>query len=285
MEFNRFDVSAKELVWDDPSAWLERFAIGPRGPIEVIDSDITTVTAAADKVVKVGGPDPYLVDLELQSYHETSLTRTLWFRQVALDYRHDLPVLTVLVLLCKEANSPGLTGVYERQLPDGWQTNRYNYRVVRLWREDPEPYVTAGVNLVPLAPLANVTVEALPGLVRRMAARIDSEPRPRADKLWTATYLLMGLRYTDELVAQLLEGVQTMRESTTYQAILREGREEGRISGERRMLLRQGTKRFGEPDATAVAALEAIQDIDRLEALGERILDPDLHDWNDLLRM
>ena len=65
---------------------------------------------------------------------ETSLTRTLWFRQVALDYRHDLPVLTVLVLLCKEANSPGLTGVYERQLPDGWQTNRYNYRVVRLWR-------------------------------------------------------------------------------------------------------------------------------------------------------
>jgi len=67
MEFNRFDVSAKELVWDDPSAWLERLEIRPRGPIEVIDSDITTLTAAADKVVKVGGPDPYLVDLELQS--------------------------------------------------------------------------------------------------------------------------------------------------------------------------------------------------------------------------
>jgi len=71
-----------------------------------------------------------------------------------------------------------------------------------------------------------------------------------------------------------------MRESTTYQAILREGWEEGRISGARRMLFRQGTKRFGEPDATTVAALEAIQDIDRLEALGERILDPDLHDWD-----
>ena len=49
MEFNRFDVSAKELVWDDPAAWLERFAIGPRGPVEVIDSDITTLTASADK--------------------------------------------------------------------------------------------------------------------------------------------------------------------------------------------------------------------------------------------
>ena len=43
MEFNRFDVSAKELVWDDPHAWIVRFGIGLRGPIEVIDSDITTL--------------------------------------------------------------------------------------------------------------------------------------------------------------------------------------------------------------------------------------------------
>ena len=227
MEFNRFDVSAKELVWDDPAAWLERFAIGPRGPVEIIDSDITALTASADKVLKVGGLNPYLVDLEPHSYHDTSLTRTLWFRQVALDYRHDLPVLTVLVLLCKEANSPGLSGTYERQLPDGWQTNRYNYRVVRLWQEEPEAYLTAGVNLVPLAPLTGVpeSEEGMRGLVRRMAERINAEPEPRAAKLWTATYLLMGLRFSEELAFHLLEGVQNMRESTTYQAILREGTE------------------------------------------------------------
>jgi hypothetical protein len=70
-----------------------------------------------------------------------------------------------------------------------------------------------------------------------------------------------------------------MRESTTYQAILREGR----ITGEQKLLLRQGTKRFGEPDATAAAAIEAIQDVDRLEVLGERILDPGLESWDDLL--
>jgi len=95
----------------------------------------------------------------------------------------------------------------------------------------------------------------------------------------------MGLRYPDELTTQLLEGVQATRESTTYQAILREGRQEGRIAGEQRMLLRMGTKRFGEPDAKVVAAIEAIQDLERLEVMGERILDPDLRDWEDLLRM
>ncbi len=280
MEFNRFDVSAKELVWDDPAAWLARFGIGSPGPVEVIDSDITALTAAADKVLKIGGSGPYLVNIELHSYHETNLQRTLWFRQVALDYRHDLPVLTVLVLLCKEANSPSLTGGYERQLPDGWLTNRYNYRVLRLWKEDPEAYLTAGVRLVPLAPLTDVREPDLPGLVQRMAARINGEPRPRAARLWTATYLLMGLRFPDELTFSLLEGVQTMHESTTYRKIINDGR----LEEARRFLIRQGTKRFREPDATTVNALEAIRDIDRLEAIGERIVDPDLDGWEDLLR-
>jgi len=178
-------------------------------------------------------------------------------------------------------------------MPDGWQTNRYNYRVVRVWGEDPEPYLTAGLNLVPLAPLANVIVEALPGLVRRMAGRINAEPPPRAAKLWTAAYLLMGLRYSEELASQLLEGVQKMQESTTYQAILREGRNEGRnegliegrITGEQQLLVRQGTKRFGKPDTPILAAIEAIRDVERLEALGERILDPDVRDWDNLLRI
>jgi hypothetical protein len=290
MEFNRLDVSAKELIWDEPAAWLDRYAVGPPGPVEVIDSEITTMTASADKVLKVGGEQPYLVVLEPHSYHDSNLVRTLWYRQVALDHRHGLPVLTILILLCKEANSPNLDGKYERQLPDGWETNRYNYRVIRLWEEDPESYLTAGVNLVPLVPLTKVTEteEVLRGLVRRMTDRISAEPEPRAAKLWTATYFLMGMRYPDELVSRLLEGVQNMRESTTYQAVLKEGREEGRIegrvAGEQRLLLRLGTKRFGEPDAATIAAIEAIQDIDRLDALGERIVDMGIQTWDELLR-
>jgi predicted transposase YdaD len=295
VEFNRFDVSAKELVWDDPAAWLERFGIGPPGPVDVIDSDITALTAAADKVIRVSGPEPYLVNLEFQSSHAADLVETLWFRQAALFRRHRLPVLTVLVLLRRQANSPSLTGSFEIRMRDGWQTNKYNYRVVRMWGEDPEPYLTSGVNLVPLAPLTNITKGELPGLVRRMDGRISAEPRPSALKLWTATYLLMGLRYSEDVVSHLLEGVLDMQESTTYQAILREGRQEGlvegrnegliegRVTGEQQLLIRQGTKRFGKPDTAILAAIEAIRDVERLEALGERILDPEVRDWSSLL--
>ena len=167
---------------------------------------------------------------------------------------------------------------------DGWQTNQYNYKVVRMWGEDPEPYLTSGINLVPLAPITNVTEVELPGLVRRMAERINAEPQPSAAKLWTAAYLLMGLRYSKDVASHLLEGVLNMRESTTYQAILREGRQEGRITGEQRLLVRMGTKRFGEPDTAILAAIEAIRDIERLEALGLRIVDPSVRDWSELLQ-
>ena len=96
-------------------------------------------------------------------------------------------------------------------MPDGRLTNRYDYHVVRLWQENVESFLNGGVGLVPLAPLTDVPAADLPQLVGRMAERINAEPRPRAAKLWTATYLLMGLRYSDELTDSLLEGVQTCR--------------------------------------------------------------------------
>src|SRR5262249_27396478 len=153
-----------------------------------------------------------------------------------------------------------LTGTYERQLPDGWQTNRYNYRVVRLWQEESEPYLAGGVKLVPLAPLTNVAEESLPAVVRRVAARINPETGPRAAKPWTAADWLMALRYDQAFAWQLLEGVQNMKESTTYQATLREGREQGLIEGRvgeaQRMLLMLGEARFGEPDEATRGAVE-----------------------------
>jgi hypothetical protein len=44
-----------------------------------------------------------------------------------------------------------------------------------MWGEGPEPYLSGGVSLVPLAPRANVAEAQLPELVERMAARINAE--------------------------------------------------------------------------------------------------------------
>ncbi len=85
-----------------------------------------------------------------------------------------------------------------------------------------------------------------------------------------------------------------MRDSTTYQAILDEGRAEGEIKGRaegltmgqieeaRQLLLRLGRKRLGPPEPTVEATIRAINDLQRLEGLIERLLD--VGDWQDLLR-
>jgi hypothetical protein len=86
-------------------------------------------------------------------------------------------------------------------------------------------------------------------------------------------------------------GLVEVKDSTTYQKILRDGRAEGLAEGRtkghieeaRRIVLRRGTKRFGEPEAAVLAELEDIGDINRLEDLIERSFDADVRDWDGLL--
>jgi len=108
--------------------------------------------------------------------------------------------------------------------------------------------------------------------------KLDREAtKNQAETLWTATYLLMGLKYSDELIDRLLEGVQNMEESVTYQKILKKGRAEEA----KRILKRLGSRRFGKPDALIEAAIDAIADLDRLEQLSDRVLE--VTGWEELL--
>ncbi len=74
-----------------------------------------------------------------------------------------------------------------------------------------------------------------------------------------------------------------MKDSTTYQKILQDGRAEGHIEEARQLLLLLGTERFGTPEAVVLAELEDIRDINRLRDLGKRIIKPDVVDWEGLL--
>jgi hypothetical protein len=68
-----------------------------------------------------------------------------------------------------------------------------------------------------------------------------------------------------------------MEESSTYQYIVAKGA----LKGAKRLLMLQGQKRFGQPDADSLAAIETITDVERLEQLGQRLLD--VSSWQELL--
>jgi hypothetical protein len=80
-----------------------------------------------------------------------------------------------------------------------------------------------------------------------------------------------------EWTLKLLQGIAGIKESDTYQAIV----EEGLVKGTQDVLLRQGRKEFGVPDEQTENALRGITDLDRLNYLGERLLD--VSTWVELL--
>src|SRR5262249_54000831 len=87
------------------------------------------------------------------------------------------------------------------------------------------------------------------------------------------------------MAEQLFRGVVSMKESSTYQAILVEGRAEGEVQGavaEAKKLLRlRGDDAFGLPDARTAAAIERLNDLTRLEELFTRV--PTVAGWQELI--
>src|SRR5690242_11175451 len=105
-----------------------------------------------------------------------------------------------------------------------------------------------------------------------MEQRLSSRrSRKHAPLVWGAAYILLGLRYSPALAAQLFRGVISMKESSTYQAILEEGRGEGAVAEAKKVLRLQGNKLFGAPDDRTTGTLERINDLVQLEDLLERL--------------
>src|SRR5207248_1225546 len=97
---------------------------------------------------------------------------------------------------------------------------------------------------------------------------------------WAAAYILLGLRYSPMLAAQLFRGVVSMKESSTYQAILEEGRAEGAVAEAKKVLRLQGDEAFGPPDARTAAVIERLNNLPQLEDVLKRFRTAG--SWQDL---
>jgi len=185
------------------------------------------------------------------------------------------------VLLHRGADSPQLTGCYERGFPGEPADVTLRYHTIRVWEVPAAQWLAGGLGLVPLAPLGDVRQDQLPAVIDQMKRRFDREAPHRVAELWLGTYILMGTRYSDALIDTLLQGVIGMEASVTYQKIIRKGKAEGEINEARKILLLQGRNRFGDPPPEALASLNALTDVRQLEELGVRLLQAS--SWQELL--
>ena len=275
-----FDASLKDLIEEYARAWAERFSPGPVLDAEVIDADVSTVTAASDKVIRVRSPDgDCLLDIEVQSSYDANLPRRLLLYSDLLNYRHGLPVRSVVVLLRKEANAGTMTGLVElRHAPGDEPYRTFRYTVVRLWQQPLAPLLAGPVGLLPLAPLTDEAEADLPGVIDHVVRRLRAETdRAEAAKMEVATFVLMGMRYDEDVLERLYRGVPEMEESSGYQLIMKRGERKALI----RTVLDLGRLKFGDLDADQLASLQRTKDLDRLGEMSRRIITATT--WDELL--
>jgi hypothetical protein len=310
----KYDVTTRTIYRPKPAELLEflHFPVIDPGQLEVLDSNVSTLSAEIDRAIRVGGPEPYIVHIEFLSGRDLGLPARAFWYNVLLTRQHELPVRTVIVLLRPVADGPELTGIFEQSFPGRGPTLSFWYDVIRIWQVPPEALLTAGLSVLPLAPVSNVAPDQLEAVVMGVAERLKREADPELmTLLWAATRVLMGLRYKRAQVQTLIEGVQAMifgirgiEESWAYQDMFAKaqaegeakgraegeakGRAEGKAEGEargaieeaRNALLRVGRKKLGEPDEKVLSRLSEIADLDRLHFLLECVLDAER--WEDL---
>jgi hypothetical protein len=278
----RFDATGRSLLARHPNDWLPLFGLDRNLPVQVADSDVSAASAAADVVLLVdtGGAAPEVLHLEFQTSRDPILPERVLRYNCLLAARHERPVCSAVVLLRSSDDGPAMRGPYERTSPLGPCSVVFRFPVLRVW-ELPVDLLLAASGTAPLAPLARGVTEAvLPELIGRLEQVFALEPPADVPDLWAMTGILMALTYPPALIRQLMKG-KPMRDNPLVQSWIEEGRQEGELATERRMLLRWATRRFGSPDAATRAKVEALADKARLEALLDRVLDA--VSWDDLL--
>lgn len=272
-----FDVATRRLIETDPEGWLRWLGLPVDGPVHPIDTEVSTVLAEVDKALRVEARRPWIAHLELQASRDRGLPLRLFEYHVILRRHHEIRVKTTAVLLRKRADGKELTGRFEDVEPDGEVELSFKYRIVKLWERPVEELLSGSLGVLPLAPLAAFPRGRLRQVLDHLGERFDREAPSLSDDLWAATALLMGVRYHEEVIKGLIQRVQRMRESVTYNIIL----EEGRVEEARRTVLDLGADKFGPPVEATVATIQELEDLDALHRMVRAVLR--VNSWQEML--
>ena len=244
------------------------------GVPEVISADLSTVTAAADTLIRVGNR---IIHIDLESGPDDSLARRMLLYNALAHHRTKLPVRSIVVLLRSNTRLANQTDRVE------YENLSFVFEVVRVWELPAEDFLRGGLGLLPLAVLAKPPrgqsrAEALPAQAERIIARARAEAGPRASEVVTAAFILGGMHASPDVIRKTFEGAITMIESSAFQVI--EDLAKERIL--REILLVQGTAKYGPPTDDQAANLAGIDNLGRLRRLAARLIKVD--SWDALLR-
>jgi predicted transposase YdaD len=304
-----YDATPRDLFDLGPADWpgYLRIAVPASARVEVIDSNVSTVTADADKVLRVVGEPSWIIHVEFQASRDPRMAERISRYHLLLAYKHRMLVRSTVVLLRPEAGGDELSGFYEMRFPGEDAHLTFRYDVVRAWERRAEDILKGGLATLPLVAISDVgtmgIVEALTAMSDRLAR--EAGPDQRA-MLLTSARVMMGLNYDEAWTREIWKEIEMdvlkirgIEASSTYQEILRKGKAKGMAEGKakgmaegtakgkaegkaeeaREILLRLGGQRFGAP-SRQVSRRIAASGLEQLEGLLGRLLTA--RNWGEL---
>ena len=290
-----FFVEFVEAFLPDVAAYLDTASI------EFLDKEVfTDITQGqryeSDIVVKArfqGQEAFFLLLVENQSTPQSGFPKRMFTYFARFHEKFDLPVYPV-VIYSFDRPLRRQPATYQVGFP-GFVVNRFQFRVIQLnrlrWRDYvamPNPAATALMSKMQIAQRDRVRVRLQ---CLRLIATLRLDPaRSQLIAGFVRTYLQMTRLELAELQQEV--GLLPREEQNTMVTLTNEwievgeerGMERGMVQGkaeaERGVILRLGTRRFGEPDASTRAALGATE-LPRLEILVDRLLE--VESWAELL--
>lgn len=267
-----YDNTCKYLAENYPTEFAQWLLGSETSDIQVLKTELNLEPIRADSVTFLQIANQIL-HLEFQTTPKS--TYPLDFRM--LDYYTRLKrqywcdIEQVLIFLQPTSSEI----VFNTQYVD--KNTRHEYRVIRLWEEDPTPLL-ANPALLPLATLARTNSPQ--DLLEQVAASVDMiEVTDERQNISACVQVLAGLRFDKGLIQQLFRE-EIMQESVIYQDILQKGLQQGEERGKKQealqLILRLLKRRFGAIEPEIEEQIRALS-ITRLEDLAEALLDFSSH--------
>lgn len=240
-----YDATVKDMIAEFPADWLRLLGVPVTGPVEVLSPELSTVTAAADALLRVGG---MVVHIDAESGPDPELSVRLGLYNL-LAHRHTgLPVHTVALLLRANAGVSGRQSGFSYSPRQAGELT-FRYETVRVWETPAEDLLRGSIGTIPLAtigrpPRGRSRADAIPEYIGRIGQRALQElSKEMASRMATAALILGGMYLSEEQTEQAIQRLPSMIQSSAWAVF----EKMGRISNLRRVLLNLGTAKFGPP--------------------------------------
>jgi len=206
----------------DFASWI----LGEPIPLtELKPSELSTEPIRADSLIFLASAE-IILHLEFQTTTDENMPLRMLDYWVRLRRKFPTKKIHQTVIYLRPTNSP----LVRQAIYTSEQTS-HEFQIIRLWEQSPQT-LQQYVGLLPFVSLCRTDdpEEELRQVTKQIEAIPDKEIQAN---LIAATYVISGLILDTEILQKLLRR-EFMKESVTYQEILREGIAEGIIRGEAR---------------------------------------------------